>query len=288
MPSNPRKHKSRAILHHHTRRIAEQACEYVLETWELPRASGSQPKCGGHGGDDHACTPAPDFATAHATGFVAVEMRGPMESGAMADANTEGDSAMGGAITRARCKYTRGDVRGKWLELRDRLRVGAPLPLETPSLTIPETALATMEPGPPKYADFAKSVPPQNPFTPASTHGGTSQRNISQYNNACSGSQICGDFAQPNSVHHYYHYPTIAPAAAAPPAATAPAAAPPAASAPAASAATATAPVAAPAATAPPSSEAQQLADMKAMFEQGLIPSREIYEAKVRQILSLP
>ena len=117
-----------------------------------------------------------------------------------------------------------------------------------------------MKPGPPKYADFAKSVPPQNPFTPASTHGGTSQRNISQYNNACSGSQICGDFAQPNSVHHYYHYPTIAPAAAAPPAATAPAAAPPAASAPAASAATATAPVAAPAATAPPSSEAQQLA----------------------------
>ena len=44
---------------------------------------------------------------------------------------------------------------------------------------------------------------------------------------------------------------------------------------------------------APPSSEAQQLAlreklaDMKAMFEQGLIPSREIYEDKVRQILGL-
>ena len=41
------------------------------------------------------------------------------------------------------------------------------------------------------------------------------------------------------------------------------------------------------AAAAPPSSEAQQLADMKAMFEQGLIPSREIYENKVRQILGL-
>ena len=177
MPSNPRKHKSRAILHHHTRRIAEQACEYVLETWELPRASGSQPKCGGHGGDDHACTPAPDFATAHATGFVAVEMRGPMESGEMADANTEGDSAMGGAITRARCKYTRENVRGRWLELRDRLRasgVDAPLPLEWPSLTIPKTALATMmvslphlgedvmKRGPPKYADFAESVPPRH------------------------------------------------------------------------------------------------------------------------------
>ena len=40
-------------------------------------------------------------------------------------------------------------------------------------------------------------------------------------------------------------------------------------------------------ATAPPSSEAQQLADMKAIFEQGLIPSREIYEDKVRQILGL-
>ena len=105
MPSNPRKHKSRAILHHHTRRIAEQACEYVLETWELPRASGSQPTCGGHGGDDHACTPAPDLATAHVTGFVADEMRGPMESGAMADANTEGDGATGGAIT-----YSRGNV----------------------------------------------------------------------------------------------------------------------------------------------------------------------------------
>ena len=101
--------------------------------------------------------------------------------------------------------------------------------------------------GPAEYTDFAKSVPPQNPFTPASTHGGTSsQRNISQYNNGCSGSQICGDFAQPNSVHHYYHYPAIA-----------------------------------------PSSKAQQLADMKAMFEQGLIPSREIYEDKVRQILGL-
>ena len=56
---------------------------------------------------------------------------------------------------------------------------------------------------------------------------------------------------------------------------------------------TATAPAAAPAAAAPPSSEAQQLAlreklaDMKAMFEQGLIPSREIYEDKVRQILGL-
>ena len=134
-----------------------------------------------------------------------------------------------------------------------------------------------MKRGPPKYADFAKSVPPQNPFTPASTHGGTSsQRNISQYNNGCSGSQISGAFAQPNSVHHYYHYP-----------ATAPAAAPPAASAPAASAATATAPAAAPAATAPPSSEAQQLADVKDMFEQGLIPSREIYEDKVRHILGL-
>ena len=108
-----------------------------------------------------------------------------MESGAMADANTEGDSAMGGAITRARCKYTRGDVRGKWLELRQRLQasgVDAPLPLE---------------------------------------------------------------------------------------------------------------PAAAPAAAALPSSEAQQLAlreqlaDMKAMFEQGLIPSRKIYEDKVRQILGL-
>ena len=43
----------------------------------------------------------------------------------------------------------------------------------------------------------------------------------------------------------------------------------------------------APAAAAPPTSEAQQLADMKAMFEQGLIPSREIYEDKVRQILGL-
>ena len=31
----------------------------------------------------------------------------------------------------------------------------------------------------------------------------------------------------------------------------------------------------------------EQLADMKAMFDQGLIPSREIYEDKVRQILGL-
>ena len=159
-----------------------------------------------------------------------------------------------------------------------------------------DTALATMffdAQGPrPTYANFAKSVPPQNPFTRAaaqdaedsnaSTHGrGTNQSNISQYNSRCSGSQI------------NYHYHAAAPPAAAQPAATAPAAAPPAASAPAASAPTATAPAAAPAAAAPPSSEAQQLAlreklaDMKAMFEQGLIPSREIYEDKVRQILGL-
>ena len=63
MPSNPRKNKSRAILDHHTRRLAEQACEHVLETWELPGASGSQPK---YGGDDHACAPAPDLATGRA------------------------------------------------------------------------------------------------------------------------------------------------------------------------------------------------------------------------------
>ena len=235
--------------------------------------------------------------------FATISAKAWEESGAMADANTEGDSATGGAITRAQCKYTRGYVRGKWSELRQRLQasgVDAPLPLE-PSLTIPESFLATMmvslphlgedvrKRGPPEYADFAKSVPQENPFTPASAHaGGTSQSNISQYNNGCSGSQISGDFSQLNSVHHYYHYPVTAPAAAAPPAATAPAAAPPAASAP-----TATAPAAAPAAAAPPSSEAQQLAlreqlaDIKAMFEQGLIPSREIYEDKVRQILGL-
>ena len=352
MPSNPRKHKIRANLNRHTRRIAEQACEHVLETWELPGASGSQPKCGGHGGDDHACAPAPDLATAHVTGFVADlalrglgplvtsehapppsqqptqwqcigadgdasdkveklaatsamanplrsataevlerkcgshgggdhacapapalatahvhglvanELRGPMESGVMGDASTEGDSATGGASTRAPCKYTRANVRGRWLELRDRLRVDAPLPLEWPSSTIPETALATMKRGPPKYADFAKSVPPQNPFTPASAHGGTSQSNISQCNNGCSGSHY---YSQPNSVSnitHNYNYSC-------------------------ASAPAATAPAAAPAATAPPSSKAQQLADVKDMFEQGLIPSRKIYEDKVRHILGL-
>ena len=195
----------------------------------------------------------------------------------------------------APCKYTRGDVRGKWLELRQRLQasgVDAPLPLE-PSLTIPKSFLATMmvslphlgedvrKRGPPEYADFAKSVPQENPFTraaaqdaedsSASTHGhGTNQSNISQYNSNSSGSQI------------NYHYHAAAPPAAAPPVATAPAAAPPSASAPAASA-----PVAMASAAAPPRSEAVQLADMKAMFEQGLIPSREIYENKVRQILGL-
>jgi len=148
---------------------------------------------------------------------------------------------------------------------------------------IPDTAFASKmldAQGRPTYADFAKPVPQENPFTrataqdvennSASGHDGTSQTNITQYNHGCSGSQI------------NYHYHAAAPPAAAPPAATAPAAAPPAASAPAA-----TAPAAAPAATAPPSSEAQQLADMKEMFEQGLIPSREIYEDKVRQILCL-
>jgi hypothetical protein len=141
-----------------------------------------------------------------------------------------------------------------------------------------------MEPGPPKYADFAKSVPPQNPFTPASAHGSTSQYNITQYNNGTATA----------SIHSTYHYhastPAATPATAAPPAASAPAASAPAAAAPTAAAASAPAAAAptAPPAAAPPNSEAQQLADVKAMFEQGLIPSREIYEAKVRQILSLP
>ena len=64
--------------------------------------------------------------------------------------------------------------------------------------------------GPPEYADFAKSVPQENPFTRAaaqdaedsnaSTHGrGTNQSNISQYNSRCSGSQI------------NYHYHAAAP-----------------------------------------------------------------------------
>mgnify|MGYP001190018968 FL=1 len=161
---------------------------------------------------------------------------------------------------------------------------------------IPDTALATMffdAQGPrPTYANFATSVPEQNPFTraaaqdaencSASTHGrGTSQSNISQYNSGCRGSQI------------NYHYHAAAPPAAAPPAATVPAAsaptaAPPSAAPPAASAPAAAPPAAAAAAAAPPSSVAQQLADVKAMFEQGLIPSREIYEAKVLQILGLP
>jgi hypothetical protein len=217
-------------------------------------------------------------------------------------------------VLERKCEYTREYVRATMLELRRASGFDAPLPLEWPShndgghrlplewSSAPATMMEklqrsgedvpVMKPGPPEYADFAKSVPPENPFTRAaaqdaedsnaSTHGrGTNQSNISQYNNHCSGSQI------------NYHYHAAAPPAAAQPAATAPAAAPPAASAPAASAPTATAPAAAPAAAAPPSSEAQQLAlreklaDMKAMFEQGLIPSREIYEDKVRQILGL-
>ena len=99
-------------------------------------------------------------------------------------------------------------------------------------------------------------------FIPSADAGGTSQSNISQYNNGCSGSHY---YSQPNITHNYNYSCASAP----------------------------TAPAAAPAAAAPPSSEAQQLAlreqlaDMKAMFEQGLIPSREIYEDKVRQILGL-
>ena len=63
---------------------------------------------------------------------VADDLHGPMESGAMGDASTEGDSATGGASTRAPCKYTRGNVRGRWLELRAKLQasgVDAPWPL---------------------------------------------------------------------------------------------------------------------------------------------------------------
>ena len=58
-------------------------------------------------------------------------------------------------------KYTRGDIRGKWLELRQRLRVDAPLPLE-PSLTIPKTALATMMVSLPHLGeDVMKRGPPE-------------------------------------------------------------------------------------------------------------------------------
>ena len=199
---------------------------------------------------------------------VADDLRGPMESCAMGDASTEGDSATGSASTSAPCKYTRENVRGRWLEMRYRLQasgVDAPLPLKCPSLTIPKTALATMvvllpcsgeevlKRGPPKYADFAKSVPPQNPFTPASAHGGTSQ-SISVHDNSTHGDTSQSISVHDNSTHsHHYYEP----------------------------------PAAAPAAAAPPSSVAKQLADVKSMFEQGLIPSREIYENKVRQILGL-
>ena len=147
------------------------------------------------------------------------------------------------------------------------------------TLGSPAAMLPLLQGGRPTYARFA-SVPPQNSFT-ASAHG--HPINIGQYNNGCSGSLISAYFAQPNSVQYNsmpsYHYDrnAAAPPAAAPPAST-PAAAP-AAAAPAA---------AAPPAAGPPSSEAQQLADGKAMFEDGLIPSRELYEAKVRQILGLP
>ena len=230
-------------------------------------------------------------------------------------------------VLERKCEYTREYVKATLLELRRASGFDAPLPLEWPShndgghrlpLEWP-SALATMmvklqrsgedvpvmKHSPPKYADFAKSVPPENPFTRAaaqdaedsnaSTHGrGTNQSNISQYNSRCSGSQINYHYhaAAPPAAAQPAATPTapaaVAPPAAAQPAATAPAAAPPAASAPAASAPAATAPAAAQAAAAPPTSETQQLADVKAMFEQGLIPSHEIYEAKVRQILGLP
>ena len=309
MPSNPRKHKLRAIYNNDTRRCAEQACEHVLETAEQTQCL--LPELASHLGRHNSCvTMTPQIAARNALSMLQLRRLWPLRAphaphdscctcctvtvavcsevssapsrevpshamdppdaftfhGAVGDerasfdASTEGNIAKGGASTRA---PTRGNVRGRWLELRAKLQasgVDAPLPLEWPSLTIPETLLATMKVelpcsgedvpvmkrGPAKYADFAKSVPPQNPFPPASAHGGTSQTNISQYNNGCSGSQISGAFAQPNSVHHYYHYPAIA-----------------------------------------PNSKAQQLAEMKAMFEQGLIPSREIYEDKVRQILGL-
>ena len=213
-------------------------------------------QCSGHGGLDNACTPAPDLAAL----LQWTERLGLRNHATVA--------AMQGSVI---CNNSAS--------------------LNPP---IPDTAFASKmldAQGRPTYADFAKSVPQENPFTRATAqdaennnaigHDGTSQTSITQYNHGCSGSQI------------NYHYHAAAPPAAAQPAATAPAAAPPAASAPAASAPTATAPAAAPAAAAPPSSEAQQLAlreqlaDMKAMFEQGLIPSREIYEDKVRQILGL-
>ena len=202
-------------------------------------------QCSGHGGLDNACTPAPDLA-ALLQWTERLGLRNHATVAAMQGSDICNNSAS----------------------------------FNPP---IPDTAFASKmldAQGRPTYADFAKPVPQENPFTrataqdvennSASGHDGTSQTNITQYNHGCSGSQI------------NYHYHAAAPPAAAPPAATAPAAAPPAASAPAA-----TAPAAAPAATAPPSSEAQQLADMKEMFEQGLIPSREIYEDKVRQILCL-
>ena len=63
--------------------------------------------------------------------------------------------------------------------------------------------------GCPTYADFA-AVPEQNPFTraaaqdaknsSASAHGGTSQGNISQYNNGCSGSM--------QSNHYNFYFDT--------------------------------------------------------------------------------
>ena len=80
-------------------------------------------------------------------------------------------------------------------------------------ISVPKSFLATMmvelphlgedvrKRGPAEYADFAKSVPQENPFTPASAHaGGTSQTNISQYNNGCSGSM--------QSNHYNFYFDT--------------------------------------------------------------------------------
>jgi hypothetical protein len=81
MPSNPRKHKLRAIYNNDTRRCAEQACEHVLETAEQTQCLLPGPELASHLGRHNSCvTMTPQTAARNALSMLQLRRLWPLRA----------------------------------------------------------------------------------------------------------------------------------------------------------------------------------------------------------------